>query len=239
MTKVEAAVQWMENLASDNSHGYSQQNRWGPDDYDCSSSIISAYQNAGVPVKDNGATFTGNMYPVFLVCGFYDVTADVNLSNGNGLKRGDVLLNDVHHTAMYIGNGRLVAARSDEGHPEPGDQGREICEQSYYNFPWDHCLRYPQGPNYDESEVPTEEQREYRQLHYPMGLMSPQDDIKAWQEILICWGYDLGKWGCDGEFGVITMQRTKELQRRCGITEDGIVGEKTWKEGIKFPRGVL
>ena len=151
MTKVESATTWMENLAADNSHGYSQANRWGPD-YDCSSAVITAWQQAGVPVKDRGATFTGNMYQVFLACGFYDVSADVNMQTGAGMKRGDVLLNDVHHTAMYIGNGRLVAARGSEGHPEPGDQGREICDQAYYNFPWDHCLRFPQGPNYDEGE---------------------------------------------------------------------------------------
>ena len=236
MTKVEAAVQWMENLASDNSHGYSQQNRYGPD-YDCSSLIISAWQYAGVPVRESGATFTGNMLPVFLSCGFYDVTPDINLASGAGLKRGDVLLNTVNHTAMYIGNGRLIAARGTDGHPEQGDQtGREICEQPYYNFPWDYCLRYPQGPNYDGDETPIEEQRGYRLLHYPMGLMIPQDDIKAWQQILVCWGYDLGKWGVDGEFGVLTMQRTKDIQRRCGITEDGIVGEETWMQGIKMPR---
>ena len=37
-SKIEAATTWMENLAADNSHGYSQANRWGPD-YDCSSAV--------------------------------------------------------------------------------------------------------------------------------------------------------------------------------------------------------
>lgn len=235
MTKVDVAVKFMEDIASDNSHGYSQQYRWGPD-YDCSSLIISAWQYAGVPVRESGATFTGNMLPVFLSCGFYDVTADVNLNNGNGMKHGDVLLNIANHTAMYIGNGRLIAARSDEGHPEQGDQGREICEQNYYNFPWDVVLRYPQEASYDGDEEHPVEQRGYRQLHYPMGLMIPQDDIKAWQQILVCWGYDLGRWGVDGEFGVLTMQRTKDLQRRCGIEKDGIVGEETWQQGIMMPK---
>lgn len=91
-------------------------------------------------------------------------------------------------------------------------------------------------PDDEPEPEPFTEDREYRELHYPMGLMIPQDDIKAWQQILVCWGYNLGKWGVDGEFGVLTMQRTKDLQRRCGLEEDGIVGEKTWTEGIKMPK---
>ena len=52
MTKIEKAVTWALAIANDNTHGYDQQYRWGPD-YDCSSLIISAWQQAGVPVKTN------------------------------------------------------------------------------------------------------------------------------------------------------------------------------------------
>ena len=41
MTKIEKAVTWALAIANDNTHGYDQQYRWGPD-YDCSSLIISA-----------------------------------------------------------------------------------------------------------------------------------------------------------------------------------------------------
>ena len=58
----EKATKYMLNLATDDSHGYDQTYRWGErGDYDCSSAVISAYQYAGVPVKDDGATYTGNM----------------------------------------------------------------------------------------------------------------------------------------------------------------------------------
>ena len=92
MTKTEKAVTWAIEIANDPAHGYDQDNRWGPD-YDCSSLVISAWQQAGVPVKTKGATYTGNMKSVFLSCGFKDVTSKVNLSTGSGMKRGDVLLN--------------------------------------------------------------------------------------------------------------------------------------------------
>ena len=56
MSKTQKALQWMLDIAADNSHGYSQVNRWGPD-YDCSSMVIQAWENAGVPVKSAGATY--------------------------------------------------------------------------------------------------------------------------------------------------------------------------------------
>lgn len=145
---IEKAVTWALQIAQDPAYGYDQIHRWGPD-YDCSSLMISAWQQAGVPVKTAGATYTGNMAPVFLRCGFEDVTAEVNLNTGTGLQRGDVLLNIQHHTAMSIGSGQIVHASINENGRatggKSGDQtGREICVRSYYKYSkgWDKVLRY-------------------------------------------------------------------------------------------------
>ena len=146
-TKVQEAVDWALAIAADDSHGYDQINRWGPD-YDCSSLIISAYEHAGIPVKSAGATYTGNMREVFLKCGF-EVVKNWNRSTGAGLILGDVLLNIVHHTEMCIGNGQLVKASSNEfggiKGGKVGDQtGGEIHTGGYYVFSsgWDCALRY-------------------------------------------------------------------------------------------------
>lgn len=148
MSVIENAVNWAIAIANDDSHGYSQANRWGTD-YDCSSLIIQAWENAGTGVKSKGATYTGNMKSVFTRCGFKNVINSINVANGSGLQYGDILLNERSHTAMYIGNGKIVHASSSETggkYGKPGDQtGREICVRSYYNYPWDCVLRYTEN----------------------------------------------------------------------------------------------
>ena len=145
---IEKAVTWAIKIAQDPAHGYDQTRRWGPD-YDCSSLMISAWQQAGVQVKDAGATYTGDMLQAFLRCGFEDVTAEVNIATGAGLQRGDVLLNVRYHTAMSIGGGQIVHASINESGRanggKTGDQtGREICVRGYYKYSkgWDKVLRY-------------------------------------------------------------------------------------------------
>lgn len=148
MTKTEKAIRQMETWATDDSHGYDQDYRWGEKgDYDCSSAVIQAWQNAGVPVKSGGATYTGDMKNVFLKNGFVDVTSKINVATGSGLLRGDVLLNEAHHVAMYCGNGKEVEASINEkgtAHGgKPGDQtGKEFLIRSYRNYPWNCVLRY-------------------------------------------------------------------------------------------------
>lgn len=136
------AAEWAEQMAADDAHGYDQSSRWGPD-YDCSSLVISAYKAAGVPLQ---STYTGNMRSDFLNNGFA-IPVNVNLATGAGLQRGDVLLNEAHHTAMYLGGGKIVHASGNEWGGATGGQtgdqtGKEICVTGYFNFPWEYALRY-------------------------------------------------------------------------------------------------
>ena len=143
MTIPDKAVEWALRVADSSASGYDQENRWGPD-YDCSSLVIAAYRAAGVPLR---ATYTGNMRQDFLANGFRDVTAAVDLGTGAGLQRGDVLLHPVHHTALYVGAGRMVEAAGNElggitGGASGDQNGREIAVTVYYDFPWSCVLRY-------------------------------------------------------------------------------------------------
>ena len=142
-------MSWAVNTANDDSHGYDQTHRDGPD-YDCSSLICWAYSNVGLNTRPGYTPATGSMYDVFIDAGFEDVTSQVNLSNGSGLVKGDVLLKPGSHTEMYIGNSQLVGASQNENGGvtggQTGDQtGEEIHVHGYYNFPWQYVLRYPGG----------------------------------------------------------------------------------------------
>lgn len=156
MTKTEKAIQWMEEMANNNRHGYDQTYRWGEKgDYDCSSAVYMAWEHAGIPVKTYsfnkyGCAYTGVMKAVFTHFGFKDVTSKINLTTGAGLKRGDILLNDSHHVAMYCGSGKEVEASINEKGKatggKPGDQtGKEFLIRLYRNYPWNRVLRYPES----------------------------------------------------------------------------------------------
>ena len=192
MSVIEKAVQWAISIANDNSHGYSQAVRWGPS-YDCSSLVISAFKQAGINLQ---STYTGNMREDFLAHGFkaYSPTGNSYYT----LKRGDVLLNEASHTALYIGSGQIVHARSSEGTADTRDNsGNEIRIQSYYDGNWDVVLRY-EGSDTVQTACTTSKQ------YIPNGTKGK--GVAALQGLLIFLGYDLGYFGrkhdgIDGDAG--------------------------------------
>lgn len=52
-------------------------------------------------------------------------------------------------------------------------------------------------------------------------------DVKELQSMLIQLGYNLGKWGADGDFGDATEIAVRRFQDNYNLEVDGIVGEKT------------
>lgn len=238
MSKAEAALKWMVDHANDPKCGYDQIYRWGEmGDWDCSSAVITAWESAGVPVKTNGATYTGNIRSVFLKCGFKDVTRSVNRDTGKGLLRGDVLLNEVHHVAMYVGGGMEVEASINEKGTatggKPGDQtGKEFKVRSYRNYPWDCVLRYSgdvqQTASYPSCTV---------SLHqFVGGAVHPE--VRTIQILLSAAGYK-GKTGkpldIDGELGPETQYALSAFQKDAGMRNInfGTVASRTWELLLK------
>lgn len=242
MSIIEKAVSFMVGIANDASHGYDQANRWGPD-YDCSSLVITSWQTAGVPVRTKGATYTGNMYKVFLTLGFQDVTSSCNLATGSGMKRGDVLLNHANHTAMYIGNGQIVQASINEKGKvtggRTGDQRQldgqrgEINTRSYYNYPWDCVLRYTGDSSRSETNETETGGRVTVTANLPIlkkGMTGSA--VGVWQTILCLAGFDTK---VDKSFGPDTEEKTESFERSKGITDDpNEVGPAAWKAGLEI-----
>ena len=229
MCVIEDAVAWAIETANDQSHGYSQADRWGPD-YDCSSFVIQAFEQAGVALREAGASYTGNMRGPMIACGFVDVTYSIGLGSGYGLQPGDVLLNYAAHTCLAIGGGKVANCRTDEGHPQSGDQsGNEIRIQSYWNFPWDCVLRYKGshiGSNVSGPDIPASSG----------GSSSPRstlkqgmrgDDVRDLQNLLLDAGYSVGRAGADGIYGSDTFRAVAAFQEDHGLEVDGIADRET------------
>lgn len=235
MSVAQKAVDWAVRIAKDDSHGYDQINRWSPD-FDCSSLVISAYEFAGVPVRKNGANSTFDMRAAFLKSGFEDVTKEVNLSNGSGLKLGDVLLSDAHHTVLYIGDNQVVSASINEKGTttggKVGDQtGREILIRPYYNYPWNIVLRYKETSKGDSVTVELPILKEG----------SRGEEVKTVQRLLNSFGFrDQNKeiLTVDGILGKKTIFALKRFQRDYrgkfgSLSVDGVVGLNTWNAFLR------
>lgn len=227
---VKRALDWALEIAADDTHGYSQANRWGPD-FDCSSFIINAYEQAGLKVKEAGASFTGNMKAAFKKRGF-EVLPDLPVSK---LMPGDVLLNESYHTVMYIGDGKVVSARSSDGSPQSGDQSkREICVQDWYEYPhggWDCVLRYA-GESKEQPEEPAEPSAESCEVTLPvLRRGAKRAAVKVMQVLLILKGFSCGPDGADGDFGPNTLAALMSFQSFHDLgTYRGVCEKETWKE---------
>ena len=221
MSIVEKAIAWALGIANDPAHGYDQASRWGPN-YDCSSFVIMAFKMAGLLLT---ATYTGNMKYDFLRHGFVIVTDGT-------LKRGDVLLHERNHTALYIGNGQIVQASINERGGitggQSGDQtGSEIGVRSYYNYPWDVVLRYVG----DLDESPEAETETETESNLDTGLIRRGQTgarVKRVQALLIYFhGISCGPDGVDGDFGANTEAAVRKFQAASGLAADGLVGNDT------------
>ena len=233
MSKIDKAVEWALAIANDATHGYDQASRWGPN-YDCSSFLISAWEAAGVPVKTNCATYTGNMKSVFLKCGFADAATlnVVEFNMGAGLKKGDILLHEQKHTAMYLGDGRIVQASINElgtiKGGQSGDQsGGEIHIRNYYNFPWQVVLRYVGEEGESKSES-TQSSNTVSALLPVIRKGNKGPAVAMLQAALKYHGYD-PTW-IDGDFGTRTHNMLTAFQKKRGLAVDGICGPMTWAE---------
>ena len=136
-------------------------------DYDCSSSVVYAWQKALEPTKYKGVLgfegydqhniwkswYTGNMLELFLESGLF---YRENLSYI--AKPGDIYLNETSHVAMCQCQNPdtlsefLINEKGGIIGGEKGDQtGNESVVRPYYDFPWDLILNYNGKADFDMS----------------------------------------------------------------------------------------
>lgn len=81
------------------------------------------------------------------------------------------------------------------------------------------------GSKYEGIVVPQDYELGDRVISYGME----GKDVKTMQEMLIQLGYDLGKWGADGDFGDCTELALKQFQSDAKLDVDGMCGPETIK----------
>lgn len=135
---ISKAVRFMLDTAADDTHGYDQNERYGPD-YDCSSLVAAALHWAGFAVSPY--SWTGDLEGQLRNEGFVDCSPP--------WRPGDVHLKTYRHVVMSVDERQIVHASINEQGGTvggmTGDQtGREVCVRDYYEYPggWDVHLRY-------------------------------------------------------------------------------------------------
>lgn len=169
LTRREAAARLMEHMCKhdgNGGHGYSQIARMGngvPEsvnlgdgcvvtiaggDRDCSSGIITVLRAVGI--NTYGASYTGNMRSQLTRGGQFIAHPRKNgrCIDGYIAKRGDIYLNESHHTAMCVSASpdRLAQFSISENGTisgKVGDQtGKESNIRNYYSYPWNVTLSW-------------------------------------------------------------------------------------------------
>ena len=209
MSKVDTYTDYMIAISNDNSHGYSQINRGGNPDFDCSSLVGHALAKAGFNVNVNSTT--RNLYEQLKRCGF--------TSCNRPFQKGDIHLAVGHHVCVSTDSEHIVHASIDERGTtkgrKAGDQtGKEICIRKYYtpSYGWDYHLRY----NGDKGSA---------------GLLkkgSSNNDVTVFEILMTKLGYYSGS--IDTQYGTGCVRACEIFQSNYGLTIDGQCGKNTWNK---------
>lgn len=159
---------------------------------DCSAGVIANIKAAGyllgiTALQNINATYTGNLRSGAKKAGFTVLTESKYLTGERYLKPGDILLNDEHHVAVYVGNGSIS------------------------------------GGSNTITTTSTKKVSDVKMSIIKKG--SKGKAVKVWQVIV---GVT-----ADGDFGSKTKAATITFQKKYGLTQDGIVGDNTWRKGLE------
>lgn len=271
----EVAAKIHQRMCDDDGFGYSWEERYGTNtdkvtwviegrsytlnrgDYDCSSSVITAWkmalQGTKYEGKLDGATYTGNMRSVFKASGLFEVWD----TSKTYAVRGDVYLNDSNHTAMCQDGGTgdgpygkdilsefCWGDKGAYGNKRGDQSGYEAYVHAFYDYPWNVTLHYNgKADTIAKASSPTQTTAggaETAKLNVD-GDWGPLT-TKAFKKqlgIKVNGKQDgalykalrakIGPKAKPGNELKFTKPLKRSLQRKLGVDPDGIIGPKTVK----------
>lgn len=259
LTQREAFARLMEHMCrhdGNGGHGYSQVNRMGNGtiewvdlgdgvnvsimggDRDCSSGIITCLKAVGIDT--HGATYTGNMRDELLKSGVFRWHP---MGDGYIAQRGDIYLNEGHHTAMCTSADPDMLAQfsiSETGgiSGRTGDQNsHESNIRGYYNYPWDGKLAWiTNGSTVGRPSKPAPHNAltvdGYWGNNTTLALQkyfgTPQDGVVSSQDV----GWKSRNGGLTSGWEWVKhagrgSQLMRKIQAALGVTVDGLFGPTT------------
>lgn len=170
-------------------------------------------------------------------------------TDGEPLKPGTFVFtgaSDKPHVGGYIGNGEVIEDAGTKtgvikskitdakwtwwgerkGMVFDVKEGEYILPAEDTENPGENAPIQPDDPADDE--IPTDDLPTVRRG-------DKGNAVRSMQSLLLERGYDLGKWGADGDFGAQTEKAVKQFQRDWGLKVDGVCGEQTWKMLLSTP----
>lgn len=140
------------------------------------------------------------------------------------------------HIGIYEGDGDVIEAASTI---KGVVRSRITDKNSKGKDKWTHYgeldgVDYQEGDETMPPEIPTEPETPATEPTTPttdrptLRRGDKGDAVRILQTKLAALGFDLGKYGIDGDFGSATEKAVKAFQKAAGLKADGICGPKTW-----------
>jgi len=186
---------------------------------DCSGMFVWAFKQFGLGMSH----ISSNIYKSYCTTKG-KLTADLKktLLPGTAVFTGDTA-NNHPHVGLYVGNGKVIEAHGTQA----GVCTANIMETRWKWFGLLKDVEYPASEATEQPSDPKDEETPVQKLP-TLKKGYTGEYVTLLQTKLLQKGYDLGKYGIDGDFGSATLKAVKQFQSDHGLTVDGIVGEKTW-----------
>lgn len=175
-----------------------------------------------------GASYKSNGVPDISDSGMIATCSDVSTDFSN-IAVGEVVWMK-GHIGVYIGNGLAVECSS------KWENKVQItacnCSKAGYNRrDWTKHGKLPYVEYTAEQQTTTDNNIKEEGFEMKLNTLkrgSNGGQVAAMQAMLIGFGYDLGKYGADGDFGEITENALKKYQSEHKLAADGVCGPSTW-----------
>ena len=127
------------------------------------------------------------------------------------------------HIGLYVGDGKVIEAASTQA---------GVCTSNLTAGKWTYygLLKNVDYPSSEPSNTAPKDETDKLPIDNLPTLRKGNtgEYVTLLQTKLMQKGYDLGKYGIDGDFGSATLKAVKQFQADNGLTADGVVGKNTW-----------